>query len=75
MLVLSRKSQEEIVIGGNIRITVVEVSGGRVKLGISAPAEVPVHRAEISDRLRREEKITRPMTEPLATSMPNPALV
>ena len=74
MLVLSRKSQEEIVIGGNIRITVVEVSGGRVKLGISAPAEVPIHRAEISDRVRREETIGVPITGPLTLSFPNPAL-
>ncbi|MBM4000371.1 MAG: carbon storage regulator [Planctomycetes bacterium] len=52
MLVLSRKRDEEIVIGGDIRITVVEVSGNRVKLGISAPAEVPVHRAELGERLK-----------------------
>lgn len=52
MLVLSRKRDEEIVIGGDIRITVVEVSGNRVKLGISAPTEVPVHRAELEERLK-----------------------
>ena len=69
MLVLSRKSQEEIVIGGNIRITVVEVSGGRVKLGITAPVEIPVHRAEISDRMRRNEKIAGPVTGPRPFSL------
>ena len=58
MLVLSRKAQEAIVIGNNIRITVVEISGGRVKLGISAPAEVPVHRAEIDKKIRRSETTT-----------------
>lgn len=52
MLVLSRKPNEEIVVGDNIRITVVQIAGGRVKLGVSAPQEVPVHRAEVRDRVR-----------------------
>jgi len=51
MLVLSRKQNEEIIIAGQIRITVVEVTGSRVKLGITAPLEVPVHRAELNRRI------------------------
>lgn len=53
MLVLSRRPNEQIVIGHDIRITVVEIRGNRVKLGITAPAEVAVHRHEVGDRLRQ----------------------
>ena len=51
MLVLSRKSNEEIVIGDNIRVKVLEISGNRVRLGISAPNHVPVLRQEIFARM------------------------
>jgi carbon storage regulator len=47
MLVLSRKLGERIVVGDGITITVVSVRGERVKLGIAAPVEVPIHREEI----------------------------
>jgi carbon storage regulator len=47
MLVLSRKLNEAIVLGDTITVKVLAVEGGRVKLGIAAPAEVPVHREEI----------------------------
>lgn len=47
MLVLTRKLGEEIVIGNNIRITVVEINGDRTKLGITAPKDVPVDREEV----------------------------
>lgn len=53
MLVLSRKRDERIVIGGNIVITVIEVRGDKVRLGIEAPADVPVHRQEIYDAIQR----------------------
>ena len=53
MLVLSRKRDERIVIGDNIVITVVDVRGDKVRLGIEAPSEVPVHRQEVLDALRR----------------------
>ena len=51
MLVLSRKQGEEIVIGESIRVRIMAVGGGRVKLGIVAPVEVPVHREEIHQRI------------------------
>jgi carbon storage regulator CsrA len=50
MLVLTRRPGESIVIGGNIRVTVVEVSGTRIRLGIDAPPEISVDRKEIHDR-------------------------
>lgn len=53
MLVLSRKRDERIVIGDNIVITVVEVRGDKVRLGIEAPSEVPVHRQEILEAMKR----------------------
>ena len=51
MLVLSRKRKETIVIGSGITVTVLAVDGDRVKLGIVAPAEVPVHREEVYQRI------------------------
>lgn len=52
MLVLSRKKNESIVIAGDIVITVVEVRGDKVRLGIEAPKDVPVHRQEIHDAIQ-----------------------
>ncbi|HEY2414284.1 MAG TPA: carbon storage regulator CsrA [Pirellulaceae bacterium] len=60
MLVLSRKRDERIVIGDNIVITVVEVRGDKVRLGIEAPSEVPVHRQEVLDAMRRHSADTTP---------------
>lgn len=47
MLVLSRQCDESIVIAGDIRITVVDVRGDKVRIGIEAPGDVPVHREEV----------------------------
>lgn len=54
MLVLSRRRNEGIVIGQGIVVTVVAINGNRVRLGIEAPPEVPVHREEIARRLGLE---------------------
>lgn len=54
MLVLTRKPQEEIVIGGVVRVVVVEVRGGKVRLGVEAPREVAVNRAEVEIAKRME---------------------
>lgn len=51
MLVLSRKVGERIVIDGQIVLTVLDVRGGRMKLGIQAPGDVPIHRQEVYDQL------------------------
>ena len=62
MLVLSRQSDETIIIGDNIRITIVEVRGDKVRIGIDAPRDVAVHRQEISDAIRRDaENAARPV--------------
>ncbi|MCI0333474.1 MAG: carbon storage regulator [Planctomycetes bacterium] len=50
MLVLTRRLGEEIVIGNNIRVRVLMVRGDKVRLGISAPASVPVDRSEVHER-------------------------
>jgi carbon storage regulator len=54
MLVLSRKKSESIVINDDVIITIVEVRGDKVRLGIQAPREVPVHRKEVLDAIMRE---------------------
>ena len=50
MLVLSRRVGEEIIIDGNIHVTVVAIKGDRIRLGITAPPSVPVDRKEVHDR-------------------------
>ena len=54
MLVLSRNRDESIMIGDNIVVTVVDVRGDKVRLGIQAPKEIPVHRQEVYDAIARE---------------------
>jgi carbon storage regulator len=53
MLVLSRKKNESIVINNEITVVVVEIRGDKVRLGIEAPKEVPVHRREVFDAIKR----------------------
>ena len=53
MLVLSRKRNESIVIDNNIKIVVVEIRGNKVRLGVEAPREVPIHRREVYDAIQR----------------------
>ncbi len=56
MLALSRKKNEAIVINNNVEITVLEVKGEQVKLGISAPKEVPVYRKEVYVQIQEANK-------------------
>jgi carbon storage regulator len=54
VLVLSRQRDQSIMIGDNVVITVVDIRGDKVRLGIQAPQEIPVHRREVYDAIRRE---------------------
>jgi carbon storage regulator len=56
MLVLSRQRDESIIIGEDIVITIVDIRGEKVRLGISAPPHVPVHRKEVFEAIKREKK-------------------
>lgn len=58
MLVLSRKKNESIVINNDIRIVVVEIRGDKVRLGVEAPREVPVHRNEVYEAIQRSNEAT-----------------
>lgn len=55
MLVLSRQKDESIVIGDNVEITIVDVRGDKVRLGINAPREISVHRKEIYNAIQKEK--------------------
>jgi carbon storage regulator len=56
MLVLSRQRDETIMIGDDIEVTVVDIRGDKVRLGINAPKEVTVHRKEVYEAIRRENR-------------------
>jgi carbon storage regulator len=66
MLVLSRKIQESVMVAGAsgleqlIKVTVLDIRGGRVRLGFDAGADVPVHRAEVWERIRAENRTSQP---------------
>ncbi len=56
MLVLSRQRDETIMIGDDVEITIVDIRGDKVRLGITAPTHIPVHRKEVYDAIQRENK-------------------
>ncbi len=66
MLVLSRKKNESIVIDDKIIVTVVEIRGDKVRLGIQAPKEVPVHRSEVHAAIHSEQSRQEPPAVPSA---------
>jgi carbon storage regulator len=69
MLVLSRKKDESIVINNDITIVVVEIRGDKVRLGVEAPKEVPVHRREVFEAIARGEPVDTPaVSSPIETS-------
>ena len=55
MLVLSRQKDESIIIGDDVEITIVDVRGDKVRLGINAPREISVHRKEVYEAIQREK--------------------
>ena len=73
MLVLSRKSQESVVVGGSggfeqvLKVTVLEIGNGKVRLGFEAPADVPVHRSEVWERIRANGEPNSPVGGSAAT--------
>jgi len=56
MLVLTRKTNESIIIGDDVKVTVVEIKGEQVKLGISAPKRISVHREEVYLEIQKENQ-------------------
>ena len=54
MLVLSRHRDESIMIGDNVVVTIVDIRGDKVRLGIDAPQDIPVHRQEVYDAIQKE---------------------
>ncbi len=58
MLVLSRGRDESIVIGDNVVVTIVDIRGDKVRIGIEAPGEIPVHRQEVYQAIQRENRKT-----------------
>jgi carbon storage regulator len=63
MLVLSRRSGESIIINDNIEVKIVEIKGDYVKMGITAPRSIPVHRKEIFEAIQRENAKAAQSTE------------
>lgn len=70
MLILQRKKDESIVINDNISIGVLRIRGGKIHLGIDAPKEVPIHRREIHERIKRQETATA--SKPVERERPEP---
>jgi len=56
MLVLSRRKNESIVIDGRIEVTIVDIRSKRVRVGITAPEDITVHRKEIQDKIEKNKK-------------------
>ena len=58
MLVLSRHRDESIMIGDDVVVTIVDIRGDKVRLGIEAPTDIPVHRQEVYEDIQRERERT-----------------
>lgn len=76
MLVLSRQRDESIMIGDNVEITIVDIRGDKVRLGIIAPSQIAVHRKEVYEAIQREnQKAASVEADGLAAITPPPQRV
>jgi carbon storage regulator len=76
MLVLSRQRDQVIMIGDDIEVVIVDIRGDKVRLGITAPKEVAVHRKEVYDQIKRENAAAanmQPADLPPGATVPTPA--
>ncbi|MBN2580173.1 MAG: carbon storage regulator CsrA [Pirellulales bacterium] len=64
MLVLSRQRDESIMIGDQVVVTIVDIRGDKVRIGIQAPSEIPVHRREVYEAIQREGRRSVPREHP-----------
>ena len=62
MLILTRKVDEMVMIGDDIMIQVLETRGGQIRIGITAPKEIPVHRSEVYDRIQAQKEAIKEKT-------------
>jgi carbon storage regulator len=72
MLVLSRQLDESIIIGDKVVVTIVDIRGDKVRLGIEAPSEIPVHRQEVYEAIQKENRRTNPMDAPRESNLAAP---
>jgi len=70
MLVLSRERDESIMIGDDVEVIIVDVRGDKVRLGITAPKNIPVHRREIYDAIQREKAEQKQKPKPQSEQPP-----
>lgn len=57
MLIFTRKLEESIIINDNIKITVIDICENRIKIGIEAPKDIPVHRTEVYSKIKKSKEI------------------
>jgi carbon storage regulator len=72
MLVLSRHRDESIMIGDDVVVTIVDIRGDKVRLGINAPQDIPVHRREVYEAIKRENESAARMLPPDVRNVPIP---
>jgi carbon storage regulator len=71
VLVLTRRIGESLMIGSRVTVTVVAVKGGQIRIGVNAPKSIPVHRVELYERIRREQRtLGEPRTRRLSALEP-----
>lgn len=71
MLVLTRRIGESLMIGSRVTVTVVAVKGSQIRIGVNAPKSIPVHRVELYERIRREQRrLGEPRTRRLSALEP-----